>query len=200
MLLVQFYKKMKAVSNRRTFIKNSVFGKDFQTDSYSFCRNATNKKDSIQIGDNCRIRCQLIALGSGKIRIGNNTYIGGPSKIGAIESITIGNDVIISGEVHVFDNNNHPTDPETRYAMTQSADSEGPLWSWMESESKPVVIEDNVWIGERSTVLKGVRIGKGSIVACNSVVTKDVPPYTIVAGNPAKVVKNLLEDSTHNEK
>jgi maltose O-acetyltransferase len=200
MLLVQIYKKIKAASNRKTFIKNSVFGNNFQTDNYSLCLNKTKNKENIRIGDNCRIRCHLIALGSGKIQIGNNTYIGGPSKIGAVESITIGNDVIISVDVHVFDNNNHPTDPATRLAMTQSADSEGPLWSWTESESKPVVIEDNVWIGERCTILKGVRIGKGSIVACNSVVTKDVPPYTIVAGNPAKVVKSLLEDRSDNEK
>ena len=53
------------------------------------------------------------------------------------------------------------------------------------------MIEDNVWIGERSTILKGVHIGKGSIVASNSVVVKDVPPYSIVAGNPAKIVKML---------
>ena len=200
MLLARIYKKIKAVSCHRTFVKNSVYGKKLQTDAYSLCRNTTGSKESIRIGDNCRIRCQLIALGSGKISIGNNTYIGGPSKVGATESITIGNDVIISGDVHIFDNNNHPTAPEARLAMTQSADSEGPLWSWIESESKPVVIEDNVWIGERCTVLKGVKIGRGSIVACNSVVTNDVPPYTIVAGNPAKVVKNLLEDRSNNEK
>lgn len=199
MLLARIYKKIKAVSCRRTFIAHSVFGQNFQSDEYSLCRNETGNKNNILIGDNCRIRCQLIALGSGKIKIGNNTYIGGPSKIGAIQSISIGNDVIIAGEVHIFDNNNHPTAPEVRYAMTQSANSEGPLWSWTEAEAKPVIIEDNVWIGERSTILKGVRIGKGSIVACNSVVTKDVPAYTIVAGNPAKVVKNLLEENANNE-
>ena len=55
----------------------------------------------------------------------------------------------------------------------------------------PVVIEDNVWIGEYATVLKGVTVGRGSIVASHSVVTKDVEPYSIVAGNPAKKVKEL---------
>ena len=54
-----------------------------------------------------------------------------------------------------------------------------------------MVIEDNVWIGQYSTVLKGVTIGRGSIVATKAVVTKDVPPYSIVAGNPAKVVKYI---------
>ena len=64
-------------------------------------------------------------------------------------------------------------------------------WSWKHAESAPVVIEDNVWIGQYSTILKGVTIGKGAIVATRAVVTKDVPPYTIVAGNPAKVVKKI---------
>ncbi len=67
----------------------------------------------------------------------------------------------------------------------------GPLWQWQEAASKRVVIEDNVWIGEYSAIMKGVTIGKGSIVGCHSVVTHDVPPHCIVAGNPAKVVKRL---------
>jgi maltose O-acetyltransferase len=58
-------------------------------------------------------------------------------------------------------------------------------------QSKPILIEDDVWIGFNSAVLKGVTIGKGSIVAACSVVTKDVPEFVIVAGNPAKVVKEI---------
>ena len=66
-----------------------------------------------------------------------------------------------------------------------------PAWRWENSEHAPIVIGDNVWIGEYSAILKGVTIGEGSIVASHSVVTKDVPPYTIVAGNPARIVKHL---------
>lgn len=68
---------------------------------------------------------------------------------------------------------------------------DGDSWRWSHSASKPVVIEDNVWIGEYAAILKGVTVGKGSIVAAHAVVTKDVPPYSIVAGNPAVVVKGL---------
>ncbi len=57
------------------------------------------------------------------------------------------------------------------------------------AEEKPVVIEDDVWIGSRVTILPGVTIGRGSVVGAAAVVTKDVPPYSVVAGNPAKVVK-----------
>ena len=53
------------------------------------------------------------------------------------------------------------------------------------------MIKDNVWIGQHSTILKGVTIGEGAVVGCCSVVTKDVEPYTVVAGNPAKQVKRL---------
>lgn len=70
----------------------------------------------------------------------------------------------------------------------------GALWQQTESACAPIVIEDNVWIGARSVILKGVTIGEGSIVACDSVVTKDVPPFTIVAGNPARVVKHIEND------
>ena len=65
------------------------------------------------------------------------------------------------------------------------------LWHWQYSDSKPVKINNNVWIGRYATILKGVSIGEGSIVACNALVTKDVPPYSVVAGNPARVVKIL---------
>jgi acetyltransferase-like isoleucine patch superfamily enzyme len=76
--------------------------------------------------------------------------------------------------------------------MSESKNFFGPLWNWNEHvDRKPIVIEDNVWIGERSTILKGVTIGRGSVVGCNSVVTHDVPPYCVVAGNPARIVKRL---------
>lgn len=70
---------------------------------------------------------------------------------------------------------NHDADPENRSA----------------TYGKPIVIEDKVWIGINSTILPGVRIGYGSIVGANSVVTKDVPPMTMVAGNPARFIKNI---------
>lgn len=57
------------------------------------------------------------------------------------------------------------------------------------ADEKPVVIEDDVWIGLRVTILPGVTIGKGSVIGASAVVTKSVPPYSVVAGNPAKIVK-----------
>ena len=88
--------------------------------------------------------------------------------------ITVGNGVFIGPKVNLI-TINHDADPENRSA----------------TYGRPIVIEDKVWIGINSTILPGVRIGYGAIVGANSVVTKDVPPMTIVAGNPARIVKKI---------
>lgn len=149
-------------------------------------------RGKVVIGKNCDILGVLSTQDDAIISIGNYTTIRGNSLVGACAGISIGNHVIISNNVHIYDNNNHPTDPQKRIELCESG-FYSKLWNWRNSASSPIVIEDNVWIGERATILKGVTIGRGSIVACDSVVTKSVPPYCIVAGNPAKVVKQLNE-------
>lgn len=149
------------------------------------------KNKSIYIGDNCELfGSQLITQEDGRIEIGNNTTIRYQSIIGSVKKISIGNHVIISNNVHIYDNNNHPTNASERKKMCESGFN-GPLWKWIHSKSDEITIEDGVWIGERSTILKGVHIGENAIVGCNSVVTHDVPSNTIVAGNPATVVKMI---------
>ena len=148
------------------------------------------EKNNIIIGKHCEINGRLSSFENGKITVGDNLYMGYRSFIGAMESISIGNNVIISSDVKIYDNNNHPTSPVEREKMCHS-DFHGELWTWKYADHKPVIINDNVWIGENATILKGVSIGRGSIVASHSVVTKDVPEYVIVAGNPARVVKQL---------
>lgn len=185
-LIKYIRKKIKKIQ----FNKCSNMGKDCLLDAYSGCINETNKKESIEIGDNCAIRGVLYAVENGKLKIGSHTYIGSNTQVGAIENVTIGNYVIISNYVRIIDNNNHPIEPVKRKAMILSG-FYNENWEWNNSLSKAIVIGDNVWIGEFVRVLKGVTIGEGSIVGANAVVTKDVPPYTVVAGNPAKVVKYL---------
>lgn len=148
----------------------------------------------ITIGNNCDILGCLIAKCNSSIKIGDYTTIRGDSIVGSAANITIGSYVIISNNVHIYDNNNHPTSPHCRIDLCKSGFYSS-LWHWKYSDKEPIYIEDNVWIGERSTILKGVTIGRGSIVACNSVVTKSVPPYSIVAGNPAKIVKQIETES-----
>lgn len=126
----------------------------------------------------------------GGFKIGCNSTIRDNSEISSAISIVIGRFVIISNHVTIKDNNSHPADPEIRKKMCLKG-FYAAEWSNSKAEKSPINISDNVWIGERAVILKGVHIGAGSIVACDSVVVKDVPEYIIVAGDPAKIVKQI---------
>lgn len=155
------------------------------------CQN-TGTKEQVCIGKHCTLGCLLQALYGGKIVIGQNIYIGPQSVIQSKKSVFIGASVMIANNVIIMDNNNHPSDPVMRLQMSACDDFlHDDLWSWKCAESKPIVIEDNVWLGRDCRIMKGVTVGKGSIVALGAIVTKDVPPYTVVAGNPAIVVRQL---------
>jgi acetyltransferase-like isoleucine patch superfamily enzyme len=196
-LLVSVYRKLQFIIHHikkriaeNIFRANCEVGENFSCESFSKCENNTLNKSNIRIGTNCEIFANLIAEGEGVIKIGDYTTIRASTRIFAVNSIEIGAYVIISNNVTIYDNNNHPVEPEKRVIMSKSG-FYSPLWQAKHSSSAPVVIKDNVWIGERASVLKGVTIGKGAIVGMCSVVTKDVPDYAVVAGNPAKIVKYL---------
>lgn len=104
------------------------------------------------------------------LSIGSGTAIGDRTEIHAGQSVSIGQDCVISWDCCIMDRDYHKLNSETEIY-------------------KPVVICDKVWIGCRSIILKGVTIGEGAVVAAGSVVTHDVPGGAVVAGNPAKVVK-----------
>lgn len=115
------------------------------------------------------------------LRIGSHSHLGNNLLIMVAKRIEIGTHCLIANDVTIADNDGHPLDPEKRLQYLPP-----------EPEAcREVVIGDNVWIGKGSIVLKGVTIGNGAIVAAGSVVTRDVPAYTVVAGNPARVVKHL---------
>ena len=105
-----------------------------------------------------------------KIMIGNHVEMSG-SSIVADHTVTIGNHVLIGANCQIGDRDGH----SSRY----------------KSSSKPIVIEDYVWLGMNVTVLKGVTIGEHSIIGANSVVTKDIPANCIAVGNPCKVIKEI---------
>lgn len=102
-------------------------------------------------------------------------FINSDVKIRCFNSITIGKGAKISHNVTIMDGDGHIVEYAGYIPI------------------KPIVIENHVWIGTKATILKGVRIGEGAIVAAGSVVTKDVPPHTLVAGNPAKVIKEDIK-------
>lgn len=116
-----------------------------------------------------------VSFGTGTgIKIGNNCGIGVRSQVRG--PLTIGNNVMMGPEVVVF-TSNHRFD---RLDITM--DYQG-------SETKPVLIGNDVWIGQRAMIMAGVTIGNGVVIAAGSVVTKDIPDYAVVGGVPAKVLK-----------
>lgn len=111
--------------------------------------------------------------GEGKkanVTLGNGVAIGDRTEIHAAESVNIGDNTIIAWDCTIMDRDYHKLMTDTEIA-------------------KPVNIGENVWIGCNVTILKGVTVGDGAVIAAGSVVTKDVPEKTLVAGNPAKVIK-----------
>jgi acetyltransferase-like isoleucine patch superfamily enzyme len=146
----------------------------------------------VSIGTHVYIDCRVVVSQGASVKIGSNCWIGGggTTAIGAATSVSIGDDVIVSNNVHIFDHNSHPIDPVLRLGMTRG-EFGGPLWSWSKADTREIVIENNVWIGEYAYIGKGVRVGAGSIIAAHAVVTRDVPAFSVAAGNPAVVVKSL---------
>ena len=171
------------------FRERATCGVDLKVSADYFCVAPT--PGQIKIGEKCEFSgCRLYAIGNGCIEIGDHTTIRQNSKISSVEHVKIGSHVIISNNVDIYDHNSHPTSPEVRWDMCENGFG-GPAWSVECAEHKATVIEDNVWLGEKSLILKGVTVGEGSIVASHAVVTKDVPPYSVAAGNPARIVKKL---------
>lgn len=155
-------------------------------------RHLSKVDGAIQVGACSHLRGELLTYwNGGRIEIGSHCYIGEGSRIWSQASVRIGNDVLISHLVDIHDSDGHPIDAgervrDSRYLL----EGKGYLTP-TKTQSAPVVIGDRVWIGFKASILKGVSIGEGAIVAAGAVVTKDVPPYTVVAGNPAVPVREL---------
>lgn len=151
-----------------------------------------HRASSVSIGNNvsllgAEIRCYR----QGQIIIGDYCWFSLRTQIISCSSIKIGKYSIFARDVYISDTNEHPVDPELRRQQTIDFMSKGIMPDRYTAETKPVEIGNDVWVGERACILKGVTIGNGSIIAANSVVTKDVPESVVVAGNPARVVKKL---------
>jgi acetyltransferase-like isoleucine patch superfamily enzyme len=112
------------------------------------------------------------------LEIGDHSYVGYQVTIAIGTKVSIGRHVLIANRVFLCSDDGHPLDPQAR--RTEPGTGKG-----------TIEIGDDVWIGDGAIVLKDLRIGDGAVVAAGSVVTDDVPPYSVVAGNPARIVKEL---------
>ena len=180
--------------NRVVLGEKTYYRDDFRWD----IREGT-KGRHITVGESCIVAgYMVIENGDAHITIGDWSSIGvGTMIVAAGADVRIGNHVVISFNVTLYNTNSHALDyKERRHDVKQAldlmnGDSKSRDIHWEKIESRDIIIEDDVWIGFGATVLKGVTIGKGAIIGAKSVVTHDVEPFTVVAGNPAKVVKRI---------
>jgi acetyltransferase-like isoleucine patch superfamily enzyme len=122
------------------------------------------------------------------IEIGDYSFISGAC-IAAIDKIIIGRYVFIAGGVTIVDSDFHPLDPAMRMHDTIAISTIGDKSRRPAFDSAPVIIEDDVWIGYNATILKGVTIGKGSVIEAGALVSKNIPAGSVVYGNPAVIKK-----------
>jgi len=148
----------------------------------------------IKIGKSSHVRGELLVFAhGGQIVIGDDCYVGEGTRIWSGKSIVIGNRVLISHGVNIFDGQTHSLSARERSEHFRKIISSGHPKE-INLDELPVVIEDDVWIACMSIILRGVHIGRGAVVAAGSVVTKDVPAWAVVAGNPARVIKIIPEE------
>jgi acetyltransferase-like isoleucine patch superfamily enzyme len=117
---------------------------------------------------------EFVSHEGARIMVGDSTFINYGSSISAFKLVTIGRHCLLGHYTLILDNNEHDIRVHSRLPP-----------------SKPVVIEDHVWIGSRVSILPGVRIGHHAVVGLGSVVAKDIPPYCVAVGNPARVIRDL---------
>lgn len=147
------------------------------------------RSGAISVGERSLVMGELLVIPpNGRISVGDWCYIGPGSKIWSMSEVAIGHRVFISHGVQIFDNNTHSLSAQERHARYRELQTLGRHLEQEPVKTKPVVIEDDVWIGFNAAVLKGVTIGRGAVVGACSVVLHDVPPYSVVGGNPARKI------------
>ncbi|HVT65132.1 MAG TPA: acyltransferase [Mycobacteriales bacterium] len=130
----------------------------------------------MEVGDHFKIwstHKRTLVTGWGKLRIGDRVFLNNGVFLACCKEITIGNDIAIANDVYITDSDSHGVEGR-------------PV------REAPVVIKDGAWIGARAIILPGVTIGSRALVAAGAVVTKDVPDDTLVGGNPAKIIRQLV--------
>lgn len=173
--------------------KNSIVNFNIQSKSKHLPSLIENSKVHIEeIGDGCRLE-NIITYG--RIKIGRFVSISGPGTVLHAENnyIEIGDFCSIAQNVTIQEFNhcmNYPTTSAIKYLLNKTDFS-------LETISKgPVIIEEDVWIGANTVILSGITIGRGAIIGAGSIVTKSVPAYSIVCGNPAKVLRMRFSPQT----
>jgi len=205
------YRILKFLKKKKPLITSLQMYKDYLClDDSTILKNSNVRFDIperienrkyVKIGGKGIISAQFIFESEkGEIIIGNNVHLGGVTFISR-NKIEVKDDVTMAWGIVIYDHNSHSVfwedrknDNEQCYKDYQEHNGNNVYnKDWSKVVNKPIVIESKVWIGFDVTILKGVTIGEGAVLGAKSVVTKDVESWTVVAGNPAVVVKYLPE-------
>jgi acetyltransferase-like isoleucine patch superfamily enzyme len=150
------------------------------------CVNSAGQNSKIILNDKVIIGrgVEIMSLDNGYVEIGENTFIGAYSCVAGPGHIRIGQNCLIAAHSGIFANNHQFADP-SRNIVDQGLTCKG------------IVIEDDCWLGSGVKVVDGVTIGQGSVIGAGAVVTKDIPPFSIAVGVPAKVISQRKKTQEH---
>lgn len=188
-MLIKFIHRMQERKSRRNlcgYVKVEPGSK------ISYCKVIVKQGCFVSIGEKSLVEGSIFFdRENATVTIGNRTYIGN-SMLVCASAISVGDDVLMAWGCTVVDHDSHSIHWEERKDDVVN-------WiqgrkDWSNIACTPITIGNKVWVGFNVSILKGVTIGEGAVIAAGSVITKDVPPYTVVAGNPAKVKRELRKD------
>jgi acetyltransferase-like isoleucine patch superfamily enzyme len=171
--------------------------------SYGFAGFHSVKSEALIIDEasGCYDRSSFIVFEEGKIKVGKFTILNGTTLI-CKKQITIGDHCMMAwGSVLTDSWMDASLFPIEARRMLLRKTAEDPLRRYpFFGEASPIILEDNCWVGFDSVILPGVKLGRGCVVGCKTIVDGDVPPYAVVTGSPARIVKYLAPNDTEEEK
>ncbi len=191
MRLRYYFEELAAQEAADLYSQKALLGENCRFGSRAWCVNR-GSRENVQLGSYvvCRGILRSEPFHPGNIIIGDYVYIGDDCIISCAERIEIGAFTLLAHGVQIFDNDSHPVSSVLRERDYQI------VLGLVAGERAdiaraPIRIGERVWVGFNAILMKGISIGDGSIIAAGSVVTSDVPAHTIVAGNPARIVKEI---------
>lgn len=180
--------------------KSIIVGKEFcQSKTYSNAdrqllnvkvNNKTNDKNKITFGDYCNVSTSILLNNKGTITVGDYVYMNSVT-MRIDYNLKIGSHCMFGPNVKLWDTKSHPLEVAKRHAQCEHIAHVGSIDSY-EAGGGDIVIGNDVWIGMDCTILGGVSIGNGAVIAAGSIVTKDVEEGSLYAGVPAKLIRDIL--------